>query len=654
MSAFARALAIWVVAVVALAGGGRAAASPASQLYPIDLEVDGGEANWHAGNAFWLHWKQPPVASQGFPVQAVHFRVRNAADAVVVGERRVATDRPLIQGLEVPPAAGIYTAEIWLEGPNGELGPVVRAGLRFDDVRPGIAQPVAPQAWIAGNAAATVTLSHPPGPPPISGIRGYAVSIDRGGESRPCAAPAWCSPAETDLQGGIEDDTLSLGSLPEGISVLRAVAVSGSGVPSAAAASAVLRVDATRPEVNLMGTRGWSSGPVRAVARATDSLSGMAAGGPNGPYTAIAVDGGVPRAEPGDSAAVTVSGEGVHSVALHARDAAGNVAQARTVAVAIDQSPPYVRFARAQDPAEPERIEATVADPLSGADPGRGSIAVRAAGTRRPWVPLPTAAGRLVARWDSDSWPAGAYEFRVTGYDAAGNATSSERRTNGTRMILVNPLKEAVRMEAGLGGRPLTASATVPYGGAVSYSGRLTSPSQAALGQLPVEVIESFDAGAAVPRRSTRVLTAADGSFTVPLRPGPSRRVEAVFAGSRTLSRAGGGAVNLRVLAGLRMRASAATARVGGAPVVFSGRVGGRGAPIPAGGLAVELQFRAPGGDWAEFRTVQTDARGRYRHAYAFSDDDSRGIRFRFRAYMSGGGWPYEPAASRSVSVTGR
>ncbi len=51
---------------------------------------------------------------------------------------------------------------------------------------------------------------------------------------------------------------------------------------------------------------------------------------------------------------------------------------------------------------------------------------------------------------------------------------------------------------------------------------------------------------------------------------------------------------------------------------------------------------------------MQTDARGRYRYRYAFSDDDSRGVHFQFRAYISGGGWPYEPAASKSVSVTGR
>ncbi len=51
---------------------------------------------------------------------------------------------------------------------------------------------------------------------------------------------------------------------------------------------------------------------------------------------------------------------------------------------------------------------------------------------------------------------------------------------------------------------------------------------------------------------------------------------------------------------------------------------------------------------------MQTDARGRFRYAYAFSDDDSRGVRFQFRAYIRGGDWPYEPAASKAITVTGR
>ena len=128
-----------------------------------------------------------------------------------------------------------------------------------------------------------------------------------------------------------------------------------------------------------------------------------------------------------------------------------------------------------------------------------------------------------------------------------------------------------------------------------------------------------------------------------------------MFPGNRTLTRAAARAVRLDVLGGVRMHASTATARIGGAPVVFSGRIGDLGAPIPSSGRPVQLQFRFPGSEWSEFRTVQTDPHGHFRYPYPFSDNDSRGVRFQFRAYAPAQyDWPYEPATSRPVFVTGR
>lgn len=642
----------------ALLGADVASASLAAQLHPIHLRVSGGEDAWHAENDFRLDWDRPPVAAQGFPITAVDFRVRDSGGNVVVAETRLPWDVTQIEHIRVPAMPGAYTADVWLEGPGGERGPQVSGTLRFDDVRPGLAQPLAPTGWIAGNAAAAVAIEHPAAPLPVSGIRGYAISVDRGAGSLPCAAPGHCSVAETDLRGGIEDDTASLGVLPEGLHVVRVLAVSGSGVSSAALGTTVVRVDATRPEVTLAGIpRTWASGPVQLLATARDALSGMTASGPSGPYTAIAVDGAVPRVERGDAGTITVAGEGIHSVAAYARDAAGNAGEESPLlaTVSIDESPPAVTFARAQDPADPERIEATVADPLSGPSPVRGSIAVRAAGSRQRWRPLPTlvSSGRLMATWDSDSFPAGTYEFRATGYDAAGNAASTERRANGTKMVLRSPLKALVQILAGFGGQRQS-TRSVPYSHGAPYRGRLTLASGPPLGGLPVEIVEVFDAGSDSSRRTTVVETKGDGTFQANLAPGPSRQVEALFGGNRVLTRAGSERARVEVATGVRLRASAASARVGGAPVIFSGQVGDRGATLPAGGLAVELQFRLPRRRWSEFRTVQTDARGRFRYPYAFSDDDSRGVRFQFRAYTSGGDWPYEPAASNAVTVTGR
>jgi hypothetical protein len=676
-------LASLAVLVASLLLAGAADADQATQLRPINLRVLGGETVWHADNAFRLDWERPPIADQGFPISAVKYRVRDAVGSVVVGETGLPAEATTI-GLIHVPTLGTYRADVWLEGPNGEHGPEVSATLLFDDIRPGPARPLAPAGWVTADRAA-LRIEPPAGPQPISGIRGYAVSVDRGSESEPCAGPDRCSPAETDLWAGPDSDTIALGLLPEGPNIVRAVAISGSGMRSLETRSAIVRVDKTLPAVSLAGVpRGWANGPVRLEAAATDALSGMAPSGSAGPYMAIAIDGGVPRVEPGASTVATVSGEGPHSVAVYARDAAGNVdaESAPLATVRIDTTPPAVAFARSQDPAEPERIEATVGDLLSGPDPARGSIALRPAGSRQRFEPLATAvsAGRLVAHWNSDGFPAGSYEFRATGYDAAGNATSTDRRQNGTRMVLANPLKTPTRIQAGFGGRqPVLkrctsdsgrrrcrhqaiepferrpTARTMPYGRGVVFGGRLTSASGSPLAGLPVEVVESFDAGAGSSQRTTTVHTAGDGTFLTHLAPGPNRSVEAVFAGNRVLTQATGASVRLQVLGGVRLHVSATAAQVGGAPVIFSGRVGDLGASIPVGGRPVELQFRIPGSDWSEFRTVQTDSHGRYRYAYSFSDDDSRGVRFQFRAYAAAqDGWPYEPGTSKPVFVTGR
>ena len=104
-----------------------------------------------------------------------------------------------------------------------------------------------------------------------------------------------------------------------------------------------------------------------------------------------------------------------------------------TATVRIDGTDPSVGFARAQDPADPERIEATVADSLSGPDPSRGQIAVRRAGSDRPFRPLATtvARGRLSARWSSDDYPRGPMNSAPSASTAAGNSARDPRRRLG-------------------------------------------------------------------------------------------------------------------------------------------------------------------------------------------------------------------------------
>jgi hypothetical protein len=687
------------VAVVAALASPAGAGAPcpddrgvlAVKLQPCNLKVTGGEDSWHADRWFYISWDNPGQDG-GSPLVATHFRVRNPAGTVISpGETRTRWVEDHAD-VEVSPTPGVYTFEAWNENATGDQGAISTAKLRYDPVRPGDVAPLPVAGWVSRNEfPLTLRIGHPGAPFPASGIHGYAVSIDDEPAGDPCAAGDRCADAETDLRGGIDDDSLYISGLPEGANHVHAVAVSGAGMKSTATGHTVIYVDLADPVTTLDGVpSGWANQAVTVTARATDSTSGMGGGA----STAIRVDGGAPKTAPGGEVSATAIGDGIHTVAYYARDAAGNSndggsangianEQPATATVRIDRGPPQVSFANFQSPLDPESIEVRVADPLSGPDLSRGRVEVRRAGTTDQFerLPVETANGKLVAHWDSDAYPAGEYEFRATGHDAAGNAIATARRGNGSAMTLTNPLKLRTALWAGFGGREVERrrcakrgkrwrcrsestgdfgrrprERLVPYGRGALYSGRLSAGLGTALAGVAVRVTERFDPGASEHDRTTTARTGADGVFTVWLAPGPSRQVEAVFAGNRTASRSSAGTARLLVSAGVRLRASSAVARIGGRPVIFNGRIGAAGAAIPPDGKAIQLQFRVPGiVPWTEFRTIQTDAQGRFRFPYAFSDDDSRGVGFQFRAFAPAqSGWPFEPASSNPVTVTGR
>ncbi|HEU4739177.1 MAG TPA: hypothetical protein VFS54_08870 [Solirubrobacterales bacterium] len=589
---------------------------------------------WQAKRAFPIEW-DPIAPSQ--PTEAV-YRIWDSQDQLVLGFHRPFSER--LKDVEVPAVPDVYTLEAWLENSADEAGPPSFATLRFDDTVPSPPGLDSPPGWILGTQPAAVQIAAAPDPLPLSGFEGFAVSVDRGSDGFPCAQTDICRADEIDL-AGYEGGTVALGTLPEGIHFVRVAAVSGAGVPSEVTTAAV-RIDGSAPALSLAAPAGWSNRPVLVTAHAADPLSGMAAAGPLGPFTAIAVDGAAPARTLGDAASAWVTGSGAHAVEYFARDLAGNLSDTAGSIVRIDEDPPRASFAASQDPAEPERIEATVGDPLSGPSPDRGSIAIRPAGTGLSFEPLPTrnAGDRLVAHWDSDSYPPGKYEFLATAFDLAGNTGAGTNRDRGGRMVLVNPLKAQVGLEIKLSGRRL--------------NGRLWRVGGGPVAGRDVTITETFAPGSRPRQRTTVVGTDNAGAFSLRLRQGPSRDVVARFAGTALLTRATGDAAHLAAATKVQLRASATTARVGGKPVVFSGKVAHRGAAT-VGGLPVELQFRFRGGAWSEFRTVETNARGRFRYRYRFSDDDSRGVSFQFRAQIKGReGWPYGPGTSRPVKVTGR
>lgn len=561
----------------------------------------------------------------------------------------------------------------------------------LDEFPPPPVAPQPPSRWVGRNEfplTVPVEASSPSLSRPASAIGGYAYSVSlRPGEA-PCADRERCTESETvpDLGG-----TFNLLAAPEGGAVwLRVVAVSGAGLSSPVPGEAMLHVDLTDPTTRLAGLpAGWTRGPVRLRATATDRHSGMAG---ERAFTAIGIDGGAPRVGPGASVEATAIEEGVHRVAYYAGDSAGNADDGAWVnghlnpppdveTVRIDRTPPQAGFLP-QSPLDPELIRVRVSDALSGPDTSRGWIGVRPAGSSqrfRRLPPAPSGGDELRARWASAADPPGVYEFHTEVRDAAGNIAGTGRREGGAPMLLSSPLKTTTSLSAGFGGRVLRwhrcrrrgkrkrcrrqtiadfsrrpARRTVPYGRRLPVSGKLVAGPSGAPGPRPVRVVERFARGARRAVRAATVWTAPDGSFTARLAPGPSREVTASYAGGRTLAPSTGRTLRLRVRSGARLRTSSRVARVGGAPLVFRGKVRSDSGELPDGGLTVRLEFRLPGLGWEEFRTVQTDSRGRFRLAYRFSDDDSRGARFQFRAHVPAQAtWPYSPGNSRPIFIEG-
>lgn len=657
---------LWGAALLALCAGLGVLALPAAAAppRPADLSVVGGEG-WHAENLFSLTWSAP-AASEPSPA-AVHYRVSEAAGAIVREGRRNWFEAR-IGPLEAGRAPGAYTAEIWFEDATGAQGPAASVPLRFDDTRPSGVSLAPVPSWVGrADLPLRVRLGHPAEPLPLSGIRGYTATVDANPRGSPCATPDRCSVPETTLSGGIGDAELAVAEPPEGASYLHVAAVSGAGIASPAS-HAVLHVDTVDPLTRIAGVPpGWTNRGVRLEAIAGDSASGMEASGDGPrPFTAIRVDDGAPVIGFGDTAAASVIAEGAHRIAYYARDAAGNVDDGATVGgvrdrapreawVRIDRTPPRAAFPNSQDPRDPELIRTQIADPLSGADPSRGWIGVRRAGSGDPYERLPAAPpadGELRARWDSDGVPPGDYEFAALAYDTAGNSTLTTTRADGSPMVLANPLKTTTKLS---GAFRRSLRRTVRYARRVRVHGRLIAGVHTPLAGAPVRVIERFGPGAHPGIRESTVQTDPAGRFSFRTPRGPSRTIELVYPGSRTLTRSGARTLRLRVRGRVRLRASSRSAVVGGRPLAFRGRVVAAPGTIPEKGMPVRLQFRLGRSPWSAFRTIQTDSRGRFRYSYRFSDDDSRGARFQFRAYLPADeNWPYAPAGSRPVLVTGK
>jgi hypothetical protein len=317
--------------------------------------------------------------------------------------------------------------------------------------------------------------------------------------------------------------------------------------------------------------------------------------------------------------------------------------------VKVDNAPPEAKF-EASDVEDPELIRAAVADRHSGI--ASGSLSYRPLGGGA-WRELPTRllGGELLARVNSSAEPPGAYVFRVSAADVAGNVTTTSARAGGGEMVLSFPIRQRTSLEASIEG---ASRARVAYGQQPSVVATLRDGAGTPLAGQVVDVLERFAPGSSLAPLSRSARTDERGRIELQLTRGPSRTIALGYAGSRRYLPAPGRSVELTVEGDSRLRAMPRKVRAG-RRVLFRGSVGTYGAAVSDGKL-VELQVK--GGGIRRYRTIRqafrTDPRGRWSMRYGFDRFYRRPTKFRFRLKVSReDGWPYlAPAVSRSRMLT--
>jgi hypothetical protein len=296
-----------------------------------------------------------------------------------------------------------------------------------------------------------------------------------------------------------------------------------------------------------------------------------------------------------------------------------------------------------------------VSDEHSG--PAGGVISYRRQGGDQ-WRDLPTrfdrdgATATLSASFPSDDMPPGRYDVRTRVRDGAGNEAVSDRRRDGTRLVLKAPLKQQTRLDARLvGPRGSGRSIRVPFGRAAKLRGRLTGDGGRGVSGRSVLVTQKPGSGSRS-RRSVQLLkTGPDGGFAMKLAPGVSRRVTVSFAGDRRNSESSAGSLRLGVRGSLTFAARPLRLRTG-QKVRFRGRVRPGAARHPSRGSVVAIRyFERSSRSWRPVLVARTDRFGRFRAAYRFRYITGRAT-IRLRAsLLPAQDFPYLPADSRPVTV---
>ena len=640
---------------------------------PADVALD-GMRDWRSSNGFNLRWAR---SEEHAPIAVIHYeicRLPNGGCAVFTSPGIEDGNGDPVLHVDAP-EPGVYDLRVWLEDAAGNVDPDSSSSgpvLKFDDSLPGRAKVGVPPGWRNGQGD-DVGISLDPGSEdegPVSGIGGYSVTTDGS------------APDETfEVEGASAH--VPIDGLPEGVTPVRARAISNSGVAASAVGAATIKIDRTPPVVRADGAPApglWYRQEVVGEIEGIDQvgLSGLDPAPSDRPleeggYLAIRLDGSS-RVARGGRTTVPVTQDGRHTLAFRAFDAAGNGSVEKEVEFKIDRTAPTGSF-RALDAADPRQLRVDVEDVTSGVEGGR--IEYRREG-EGGFARLATALrdGVLSARLDDESLPAGRYELRAVVTDVAGNEALIGSLASGSAATVSMPLRSEARITVA-GDRPTAkgcakaskkrrgnrnrrrraaarkcrrrpaseTSLELAHGKRAGSTGHLSTPQGVPIaGALVIAEGRARSGGAFVPLGTVR--TDARGAFRLAIPAGPSRTVRYRYDGTNTVKPAVAQLVT-KVRAAARLKASRRRLR-NGQTVRFTGRLLGR--PVPSGGKLVALQAKV-GSRWRTFATPRANAKGLFRHRYRFTS--TTGLRrYAFRAVIAREvAYPYERGVSRTLRV---
>lgn len=522
--------------------------------------------------------------------------------------------------------------------------------------------------WVRGNQPVTFVAND------RAGVQSATVSLSGGNvadKSRPCdnSLPVPCT-------SGPDDIGVATGKVRDGTHQAVVVATDSAG-NAGVSGPVVARVDNTAPLQVPMTPQGGDAW------RSSNSFGATWPNPPEGDaapidaalYRVCRVGGscGDPQTSTNsitDLVSVQVPAPGEWTLKMWRRDQAGNAEEANAsnpVTLRYDPEAPKIALAPV-NATDPTLVAAPVADPLSGVASGQIEISREGSSS---WQALATKleGERLEARIDDAALPAGRYLLRASAADRAGNTGVTDKRADGSVAVVDLPLRLESNLSAGFvrtkiirrvvrrkGKRRvvkrkvavLRPKVRARLGRAVPITGRLVTRDG---GALVGSLIYVFSQGAdGVERFAGTATTDAAGRYRYMARASANQRLRLFYMGAPSV-RPAIRTVELEVPA--RTRFSASDRRlVNGQSVTFRGRLAVPPSGIAAGKL-VELQTKLSG-RWQTFRTVRTDAQGRWRSAYRFRR--TRGlIRYRFRARLPReAAYPYGTGISKSVRVTVR